>query len=315
MPSLILRRVPPILVTAVLALGFVAALRCQQAPAKRSTFEVASVKPEKDCAQGNSRFPPSMDPGAFRLPCVSVRGLIGMAYSVFSGTDPSFRKAQVIGGPSWIDSDTYSINAKPETASTATEMMGPMLRSLLEDRFRLRIHTEPRDTPVYLLTVAEPNPKLRATKDGDCVPMDLSQEMQKRPSRPDPEALRSAPKQCGEIRMGRDPNGEGMAFDLYGATMAVFVSRLLTPYARRPVVDNTGLKGRFDVHLAFDTRPPQGSALLNGQAMPQEDSSTESSSEFSIFTAVRKQLGLKLTPGKSPLDAIVIDSVERPSEN
>jgi len=256
-----------------------------------------------------------MDPGAFRLPCVSVRGLIGMAYSVFSGTDTSFSKAQVIGGPSWIDSDTYSIDAKPEAASTATEMMGPMLRSLLEDRFRLRIHTEPRDSPVYFLTVAEPNPKLRATKDGDCVPMDLSQEMQKRPSRPDQEALRSAPRQCGERQVSPNPNGEGGAFDLYGWTMAEFVSRFLTPYARRPVVDNTGLKGRFDLHLEFDPRPPQGSALLNGQAMPQEDSSTESSSEFSIFTAVRKQLGLKLTPGKSPLDAIVIDRVERPSEN
>ena len=75
MPSLMLRRVPPILVTAVLALGFAGALRSQQAPAKRSAFEVASVKPEKDCASGNWRFRPSMDPDAFRFPCVSVRAV------------------------------------------------------------------------------------------------------------------------------------------------------------------------------------------------------------------------------------------------
>ena len=312
MPSLIPRRVPPILVTAVLALGFAGALRCQQAPAKRSAFAVASVKLDKSCANARGRAA-SMDPGTFRFPCLPVRGLIRMAYSGFQEADLSVRTVQVIGGPAWIDSDTYSIDAKPETASTAAEMMGPMLQSLLEDRFRLRIHTEPRDTPVYFLTVAEPNPKLRATKEGDCVPIDLFQDPQKRSVRPDPEALSSAPRECGGRRMSPSPNG--MALDLYGFTMAKFVSQVLTPYARRPVIDNTGLKGRFDVRLEFDPRPPEESARLNGQAMSQEDSSTESSSEFSIFTAVRKQLGLKLTPGKSPLDAIVIDRVERPSEN
>jgi len=309
-----LRRVPPILVTAVLALGFAGALRCQQASANHSTFEVASVKLDKNCVMGNAGGrAASMDPVAFRLPCVSVRALIRMAYSGFQEADLSVRTVQVVGGPTWIDSDTYSIDAKPETASTAAEMMGPMLRSLLEDRFRLRIHAEPRDTPVYLLTVAEPNPKLRATKEGDCVPMDLFQDLQKRSVRPDPEALRSAPRQCGGKQMSPSPNG--MALDLYGFTMAEFVSRVLTSYARRPVVDNTGLKGRFDVHLEFDPMPTQGSAVLNGGELPPQLDNPTESSDYSIFTAVRKQLGLKLTPGKSQLDAIVIDRVERPSEN
>jgi uncharacterized protein (TIGR03435 family) len=106
-----------------------------------------------------------------------------------------------------------------------------------------------------------------------------------------------------------------MAIDLYGVTMAEFVSRFLTSYARRPVVDNTGLKGRFDLHLEFDPRPAQGSARLNGGELPPQLDNPTESSDYSIFTAVRKQLGLKLTPGKSPLDAIVIDRVERPSEN
>ena len=312
-----LQRILRIIATATLLLGFSGALRAQQATAKRLAFGVASVKLERDCvaANGTGRFVPSMDPGAFRLPCVSVRGMIRMAYSG-AGVDLSARNAQVVGGPAWIDSDTYSIDAKPEAAASAADMMGPMLLTLLDDRFRLKTHTEARDTPVYLLTVAEPNAKLHPRKDGDCVPIDPLHESQIGSASPDPKAQRTAPKECGARRTGPNPNGPGMALDLYGINMAEFVSRYVTVYARprRPVIDSTGLKGRFDLRLEFAPPRPDGPATLNGQAVdvPSGDSTD---SETSIFTALRKQLGLKLAPGRAPVDTIIIDRVERPSEN
>jgi len=296
-------------------LGLTGDMRCQPAPPKRSEFAVASIKLEKNCVLGTSGRAPAMNPGTFRMPCLPVRVMIRMAYSGLSGADLSVNQVQVLGGPAWIDSDTYTIDAKAETPSTAAEMMGPMLQSLLEDRFRLKIHTEPRETPVYLLTVAEPSPTLRATKNGDCVPIGLFQDLQKGSVPSDSETPRSGPGQCGERRMTPSPTGVGTVLDWHGVTMAEFVSRFLAGYARRPVVDNTGLKGRFDLRLDFDPAQAQGSGLINGQApLSQEDSSTESSNH-SIFTALRKQLGLKLTSGKSPLDVIVIDHVERPTEN
>jgi len=187
-----------------------------------------------------------------------------------------------------------------------------MLQSLLEDRFRLRVHLEPRETPVYFLTVAEPNPKLRPVKEGDCVPIDLFQAVQGPPARSEPDEAHSAPKQCEGKHMGPSPNGT--ALDLYGWTMSEFATKPLASYAGRPVIDNTGLQGRFNLHVEFDPRPPQGGSVrLNGEEVAPGDS-TESFG-VSIFTALRKQLGLKLTAGTAPLDVIVVDHVERPSEN
>jgi uncharacterized protein (TIGR03435 family) len=293
----------------VLVLFTLAAARIQaQSTPQRAAFEVASIKLNKNCGAGAVR--PRISPGGITLPCLSVRILIRLAYSAFSGADLNARLMQVLNGPSWIDTDRYDISAKPEAKATLAEM-APMLQTLLEDRFNLKVHKEPRDTPVYELTVAEPNPKLRPSKDGDCIPIDLTNLSGARPKPGDP-----APNYCGggRVRM----SGDVMSADWDGVTMAELAGRMLPSYVDRPVVDKTGLTGRFNVHLEFVPPRPVGPIFLNGQEMPAPAPAAEAPAEPSgpsIFTALQKQLGLRLSPGKSPLDVIVVDHVERPSEN
>lgn len=317
MPFSILRRATSIIAATGLALGFAGALRCQQKSAQRPAFAVASVKLDKTCENPANRLP-TMDPVTFRLPCVTVRMLIRCAYGGLSRLEFNKPAPQIVGAPAWADSDIYSIDAKPETRSTGAEMMGPMLQSLLEERFRLKVHTEPRDTPVYLLMVAEPSPKLRRLHDGDCVPLDLFQEMARRPMKhdPTPGAQGSAPERCREAHfLGPSPNGT--ILHMYGWTMAELSGGLFYAYAGRPVIDNTELKGRFDLRLEFDPRLGEEGKVyrLNGQEVTTELDEPTESRGISFSTALRKQLGLKLTPGKAPLNVIVVDHVERPSAN
>ncbi len=284
-----------------------AQVQAQSTP-QRAAFEVASIKLNKNCGAG--AVLPRISPGGITLPCLSVRILIRLAYSAFNGADLNARLMQVLNGPGWIDTDRYDISAKPEAKASAAEM-APMLQTLLEDRFNLKVHKEPRDTPVYELTVAEQNPKLRPSKDGDCIPIDLTNLSGARPKPGDP-----APNYCGGGRARM--SGDVMSADWVGITMAELAGRMLPAYVDRPVVDRTGLTGRFNVHLEFVPPRPVGPIFLNGQEMPAPAPGAEAPAEPSgpsIFTALQKQLGLKLSPGKDPLDVIVVDRVERPSEN
>ncbi len=293
----------------VLVLFTLVAARVQaQSTPQRAAFEVASIKLNKNCGAG--AVLPRISPGGITLPCLSVRILIRLAYSAFNGADLNARLMQVLNGPGWIDTDRYDISAKPEAKASAAEM-APMLQTLLEDRFNLKVHKEPRDTPVYELTVAEQNPKLRPSKDGDCIPIDLTNLSGARPKPGDP-----APNYCGGGRMRM--SGDVMSADWDGITMAELAGRMLPAYVDRPVVDRTGLTGRFNVHLEFVPPRPVGPIFLNGQEMPAPAPGAEAPAEPSgpsIFTALQKQLGLRLSPGKDPLDVIVVDRVERPSEN
>ena len=186
--------------------------------------------------------------------------------------------------------------------AAVSEMLGPMLRAVLEDRFQLKIHTEPRETSVYLMTLLEKN-KLQPAKDGACVPMDLFQ-MQAPPS--------SSVTYCGGGKTVYA--GEVAKLDSLGITMAELAGRILSSLAGRPVVDRTGLSGRFDVHLEFAPQRPQGTVMLNGQLVELPPSPQSADSSPTIFTALEK-VGLKLSSGKAPVDVLVIDRIEKPSEN
>jgi uncharacterized protein (TIGR03435 family) len=171
-----------------------------------------------------------------------------------------------------------------------------MLIALLEDRFHLKAHTEPRDTPVYALRLIEGPSKLRSTQEGSCKPIDLE----------DLPKSGDQTRYCGSERSHVE--GGTVIAEWYGVTMAELASRSLTPYAGNYVLDQTGLNGRFDIHLEFRRNE---TLRVNGV----EVSSGESESGApTIFTALHG-LGLKLVPGKAPIDVVVIDSVERPSEN
>ncbi len=217
------------------------------------------------------------------------------------------RPMEVLSGPSWIYSDLYEIIATSETETPAADRLGPMLQTLLEERFRLKIHIEPRETDVYALTVVEKSPNLHPAKESDCAPIGLLEMLSNPPA---PPGLRgpAATARCGDRSVVKD----GMAgYDANGITMLEFAGTTLESRVGRPVVDRTGLSGRFSFHLDFALERPSGPAAISGERPPE---ATEPAGP-SIFTALQKQLGLKLSPIKSPLDVIIVDAVQRPSEN
>jgi len=177
-------------------------------------------------------------------------------------------------------------------------MQGPMLQALLEERFKLRVHRETREVSVYRLTVAKGGLKLRRVEEGSCTPHDyaallLSPEPGQKPI-------------CGNGGFGR--RGNLVVAEIPGISIDEF-SKRLTFRLDRPVIDKTGVTGLFDFHLEFapDMSTPQ---LLGQPADPSEPAAGQS-----IFTAIQKQLGLRLESAKGPREFLVVDSAEKPSEN
>jgi uncharacterized protein (TIGR03435 family) len=216
-----------------LAVSLTATVAHGQPPA----FEVATVKRNTDVdSRQNARFLPG---GRIDVTNMPLRTLIRIAY----GSTGS----QIVGGPGWIASDGYDIVAKvagPEidVSNGPTPQLLAMLRSLLEERFKLRVHTETRDTQTYALVLAnkdgKPGPALKPSN-GEC----------------------DASRSCG-IRSG---NGHvtytGLAMPQIATSIAGF------PAVRTPVADRTGLDGRYDLHLAYgsessDTAPSLFTALV-----------------------------------------------------
>jgi uncharacterized protein (TIGR03435 family) len=147
-------------------------------------FEVASIKPCSGEPAGRGGVKSAgrgggSSPGRLVLHCQTVRSLVQQAYDFYANgrrlpvLPPNFRAEPISGGPSWVDSERYEINAKAEGSPRTETMNGPMLQALLEDRFKLRAHRETREVPVYLLTVAKGGIKLQKVDEGSCVPLDM----------------------------------------------------------------------------------------------------------------------------------------------
>jgi uncharacterized protein (TIGR03435 family) len=298
MPSSVVRLV----MTAVAALCALPASAQTAAPS--AGFEVAVIRLNKTCESGTGGS--GVSPGRVGLTCVPLRTLIRAAYSAFEGSNLASRLIEVVGGPDWLDSDRYDLAAKAEGGVPASETLGPMLRTLLEERCKLKVHKEPRDTAVYTLAVAKDGPKLQAAKEGDCAPIDLNNiRLIPKPGEP-------GPKYCG-TGDAKFSQGKYVA-DWYAISMPEIAGRMLPGYVDRPVVDKTGLTGRYDIHLEF-AREIRGPVRLNGVLVPEGTITLPDSSGPNIFAAVQSQLGLKLTPEKSPVDILVVDHVEKPADN
>jgi uncharacterized protein (TIGR03435 family) len=274
------------------------------AQTERPTFEVASIKPDPDCASRGAAAV-GLTPGRVSLPCVPLRALIGMAYgNVFAGGKINARQPQVLGGPGWLDSERYALSAKAEGKATTAEMMGPMLQTLLEERFHVQIHKESRETPVYALTVAKNGPKLTPAAEGSCTPFDVNhidESMLRKPN----------VRYCGMGSMRG--NSTSTTAEWPGVTMEEFASRMLGNFAGRPVVDKTGLTGRYDIKLEFTPERMAGPVRLNGvdqPPLPEADSGG-----LSIFSALQEQLGLKLVAEKGTTEVILVDRAEKPAAN
>jgi uncharacterized protein (TIGR03435 family) len=175
-------------------------------------------------------------------------------------------------------------------------MAGPMLRTLLEERSRLKLHRETKESTVYALTVANSGVKMKEVPEGSCIPFDVNHPPRPRaPGEP-------VPNICG--RRSINHNGPYLAVDMRGMTMDEFAKEFLSglPQMDLPVIDKTGLRGRFDFHLEY-TPQPGSTAATQGDA-----------DGISIFEAVQ-QLGLKLERAKGGLEVLVIDHAEKPSAN
>jgi uncharacterized protein (TIGR03435 family) len=253
-----------------------ALLPAQSAP----KFEVASVKLSTGCvAAGRSDGGrDAASPGTLDLRCHTVMYAIRMAYG---------RDLAISGGPAWIDSERYDIVAKAETAQSQEVIEGPMLQTLLADRFRLKVHRETKEVPVYALTVGKGGAKLQPAQPGKCT-------------------ARGAPRQPGLFPCGvfaPSPAKDGSY--LYSTTLAYFCGQL-SVLMDRQVVDKTGIEGVFDVFIEAPPGPPAESA--------PDDRSLTGRLGGSILGALQR-MGLKLESAKGPKEFLAIDRVERPSEN
>lgn len=280
------------------------AAQTTQSPEPAPAFEVASVKANKTGEAGGSLV---MPPGRFTATNIPLKVLITNAYQL------SF--FQVVGGPDWIGTDRFDIAAKAPDGAPP-EQTRAMVRTLLRDRFKLAVHMETRDTPIYALVKARADDQLgpnlkRSTM--DCGPIRAQRAEATAavararggrvavPAPPGP----NEPVVC-QMRVG----GRGSSALTYRAgniTMTA-LANALRPYVGREVVDRTGLTGEFDFDLQFSPPPATGPIDAGIPVAPLDDAA-------SIFTALQEQLGLKLESTRGPVELMVVDSAERPADN
>jgi uncharacterized protein (TIGR03435 family) len=245
-------------------------------------FEVASVKANKSGNQLQGIAVPGG--GRFTATNVPLRSLITAAYRL--------QDYQLLDLPAWASSERYDIAAKTEE-NIGGASIWPLVRTLLEDRFQLNSHTETRDFPLYALVVSKPG--RLAESERSCAPPPPG------PPSP-PEAGKLA---CGGMFMF--PNGaNGIRINGAKAPIEPLLG-LLSRLTGRPVLNKTGLAGKYDIDLQFAADPNQSVAA---QEAPPADANGSS-----LFTALQDQLGLKLESQKGPVEVLIVDHVERPSEN
>lgn len=254
-------------------------------------------------------------PGRLFVPCVTVTRLVNLAYiengaPLLNGAglmqflnDESVR---IKGGPAWGRSEKFTIEAAAAGTTDPAVLKGAMLRTLLEERFQLKVHRVEEEVPMYALTVAKGGLKIQPIGPDGCTPRD--------PSKP------SVPiqQQLAEVRAGGKPvcgtalggsKGAVSTWDLGGQSLANLAS-LLAGVMDRHVLDRTGVTGTFNLHFEYapDATTPSTFAVRGGTPTQVSDSTGST-----IFIAMDKQLGLKLEPTKGPREIIVIDRVERPT--
>jgi uncharacterized protein (TIGR03435 family) len=236
----------------------------------------------------------TFSPGRFYVPCVTTGQLIYLAYAAYGVAegdrlinDNSGNAADAIkvrGGPAWVHSlrDKYSIEATAAGATERTVLMGSMLRTLLEERFKLKIHRDVEETPMYSLTVAKGGFKLKPMIEGDCEPLDMSAPLERTSVKP----------RCGMLNM--DVVDGKTVWTFGGFNMRNFAGRL-TSALKMHVIDNTNIKDNFVFRFEFPRDPDP---LIT---------------ESAILAAVQEQMGLKLEKVKAPRGFLAIDAIERPT--
>jgi uncharacterized protein (TIGR03435 family) len=250
-------------------------------------FEVASIK--RDVSGQHIRFTKPFP--TLHIEGSTLKDLILLAYHVHD--------FEVTGGPAWIDSDLYDIDAKSERPPTPSPQFANLqwrrLQTLLHDRYNLAIHRETRQLPLYELTVAKGGLKVQPATCIQRITGDTNIAPDKKQS-----------DYCGPAGRGRG------RIEASGAAMA-FLADMLSSQLSRPVVDRTGIPGDFQIHLAY---APDALAASPGAPVSRPaDAAATADLGPDIFTAMQEQLGLKLQPAKGPVEVLVIDHAEKPTEN
>jgi uncharacterized protein (TIGR03435 family) len=237
-------------------------------------IEVATIKPSKPGAQG---IVMTVDQGNRLLTVnTTLRDLIQFAYGV--------HPKQISGAPAWFEEDKYDITAKADVEGQPNvKQLRMIAQKLLEDRFALKFHRDKKELSAYALSVGKSGLKLTESKNN-------------------PNALPG-------FGMGRPGN-----LTVRNATLEEFAGFLQNfPVLEQPVVDQTGLKARYDFALNWTPDGSQfGGRFGAGGPPPAAD---EKEAPPDLFTAIQQQLGLKLESVKTPVEVIVFDKVEKPSEN
>jgi uncharacterized protein (TIGR03435 family) len=285
----------PIVLGAIIAAPGRAQSQTATAAAPDYKYEVASIKPSKS------------DSGRWSAPADSFIGtgvtplrLIQVAYKIVGGYGLS-------GGPNWLTSEHYDIDAKmdADVADAIAKLnkddravaRQKMLQALLAERFGLTVHRETRELPVYILIVAKSGPKLQEAKPGDTYANGV-----KLPG--------------GPMGPGTTTEASGGIFTIraQGVSVAVIIPTL-TGFVGLPVLDKTGLAGNYDFKLQWTREDSQLQTSAASSSSGQPPPAPPDSAGPNLFTAIQQQLGLKLEPGKGPVEVIVIDHIERPSGN
>jgi uncharacterized protein (TIGR03435 family) len=274
---------------------FAAALSAQDQSADRPKFEVASVK---GCRPDQPA--PASSPGRLSLNCRPLKQVIQEAYDTFASgkvnpLNPTAPLMALEGGQPWVDY-SYTIEAKAAGPQSVAMMRGPMMQTLLEERFHLKLHRETREVPVYALVIGPGGSKLQPTKPGSCTVVTDDDLMNPRKLGPDD------PPWCGL------PNTQHVdsrvVYDVRGMNLGVFVR-----YFRldRDIIDRTGLTGTFDIHLEWPFEPPN--------PPPAASDTPAEPPHYRIVSALRDQAGLRLDPSKGPREVLVVDHIEKASGN
>jgi uncharacterized protein (TIGR03435 family) len=271
-------------------------------------FEAASIKPNNSTSLGR-RFGVPGD--RFIAKNETLWQLITVAYGTPGPLPQPLANYQLSGGPKWINSDRFDVEAKAAgdvvRGTEGTRRKQLMLQALLAQRFKLAVHHEMKDMPVYALVLARRDhrlgPKLRRSE------VDSAALRGNPNNLPIPLPAFGTPA-CDAASGARCSPGLDFAGVFKGSAMTMTeLSPYLSRWLDRTVSDRTGLTGAFDVELQFS---PDG---LQGVPTGPPGVERPPSEGPSIFTAVQEQLGLKLESTKGPVDVLVIDRAERPTED
>jgi uncharacterized protein (TIGR03435 family) len=243
-----------------------------QSAALPPVFEVASIKPAPPQAPGRVSTRMSSDPARLNYTNVSISDVIGQAYRV---------QHHQIAGPAWLDTERFNIVAKIP-AGVASDQIPQMFQALLADRFKLKLHKEKKELPVYALVAGKNGPKLQKAESSSGLDGGIS---------------RVKGHVSGKVSMAR---------------FAEYLSLRLG----HAVLDQTELDGAYTVALDWvpDSTEEPGAAASSQPGTP--DGGAVGATGPSLFTALQEQLGLKLVATKGPMEVLVIDRVEKvPTEN